>query len=71
MPPSRSVGNLIFLTIEDYHCDYHHRIKVSKWEGVHVQCLPRKLVFKIIPRALEGSIRNVSVCGFGGIMIRI
>ncbi len=37
-----------------------------------MQCLPRKLVFKIIPRALEGSIRNVSsVCGFGGIMIRI
>ncbi len=36
-----------------------------------MQCLPRKLVFTIIPRALEGSIRNVSVCGFGGIMIRI
>ncbi len=30
-----------------------------------MQCLPRKLVLTIIPRALEGSIRNVSVCDFG------
>ncbi len=34
-------------------------MKISKWEGVHVQCLPRKLVFTIIPRALEGSIRKL------------